>query len=138
VVVGGVDAEEGDLLAALDGLALEERELEAARTAPRRPLVDDDRPAAQRVEAAVEGGAAAAEQLGGLVVQRRERRGRALELRAGAVEVEAVRGGLTGVAARAAVAAAGRLHEADDHHGGQRQYRNESCETPHDAPEVGR
>ena len=59
-VVGGVgrvvdvDAEEGDLVAALGRDRLEVRELEPAGPAPRRPGVDDHRVAAQLRELRVE------------------------------------------------------------------------------------
>jgi hypothetical protein len=58
-----VDAEEGDLVAALLRERLEPRELEAAGAAPRGPLVDDDREAPQLAGALVERLGAAGEQL---------------------------------------------------------------------------
>src|SRR2546425_5631838 len=63
VRVPRVDPDEGDPLAALGGLALQPRHLLAARAAPRRPLVDHDRMAAQIGEAPLEGVGAAWQEL---------------------------------------------------------------------------
>ena len=74
-----VEAEERDLACRARRPRAGRRELGAARAAPRRPLVDDDRWPRSSSRRALERVAAAAEQLAGLVVQRGERRRRALE-----------------------------------------------------------
>src|SRR5919109_1094015 len=85
IVIGKYfDAEERDLLAAVGGDLLEDRELGAARPAPRRPLVDDDRVALQVGKALVE--SAAVEDRARLVVERGERGRRAGELLLGLLE----------------------------------------------------
>ena len=52
--VGGVQADEGDLVTVLLHRRCEERELEAARAAPRCPLVDHDRVALERRQPGLE------------------------------------------------------------------------------------
>ena len=66
-------------LAAVGAHALEDRELGAARAAPRRPLVHDDGVAAQLAQTRAARRQPAVEQLGRLRVQRGQRRGRALQ-----------------------------------------------------------
>ena len=75
-----VDAEEGDLLAALRRQRLEEGELGAAGPAPRRPLVDDDRIAAQLLDPLLV--RAAARRRGARSPRRRGRRAAAARRRA--------------------------------------------------------
>ena len=86
LVVLRVHAEEGDAPAVPAREAGEERELEAARPAPRGPLVDNDRMAPQRAELLLERRRATTQELVGLAVERRQasRRGARAGLRAAA------------------------------------------------------
>src|SRR3954451_13794495 len=76
-VVAGIDAEEPDVMPVADGRRLEDRELEAARPAPRAPDVDHDRVALERGQFALEARPAARDDPIGAAVQRRQGRRRA-------------------------------------------------------------
>src|SRR3954447_7279608 len=109
-VVGNVEAEEGDAPALLDRLGLEERELEPAGPAPRRPPVDHEGKVVQGLAPPGERRLPAAEELAGLAVQGAELGRRSAQRRLG--------GGAGGRLALLGLAAlrAG-LREPDHHHG---------------------
>src|SRR5215216_4595645 len=92
-LVGAVDAEERDLLAALGRHLLEDGELRAARPAPGCPLVDDRGMSREGGDAFVERGRAAAEDRARPVVERGERRWRPLQLALGRLQIELLGGG---------------------------------------------
>src|SRR3954454_5411329 len=101
------DAEEPDLARQRDGGALEDRELGAARRAPRAPQVHDDRVAAQPADRSPERLLAAREDPVVLRMQARQWGGRAGE------RALDLRGGRRG-AADGTAAVARRALEADD------------------------
>src|SRR5881275_770542 len=93
LVVARVDADERHLAAELLRRVLEVGEFAAARPAPRRPLVDDDRMTAQRREPRLERGGAARQERARLLLERgdRRRRTRSGARRAGARAARALR-----------------------------------------------